>query len=232
MLEFFNQLDQNFDTLARELGWWMYGLVGLNIYAETGLVVAAFLPGDSLLFACGMLCAREDANLNLGVFIVVLWIASILGNYTNFLIARYVCHKLAGKPGIEGAGEAVGKLWGGRIGKIVRPVDLKKADDFFRKWGLLAVGIARFLPFFRTFIPFVAGLSEMKLGPFMLASAVGGLVWSASLTAVGYFAGSIPWIKDNFSFFILGMFVVGFTPVAIGWIRGRIKQRKANARQM
>lgn len=230
MLEFLSNFEQNLEQFATAWGTWIYLFVGLNIYAETGLVVAAFLPGDSLLFACGVLCSREDANLSFPVFVAVFWAAAILGNYTNFLIARFLCVRIAGKPGIEGAGEAVSKVWGGVFSKIIRPQDLHKADAFFRKWGVLAVGVARFLPFFRTFIPFVAGVSDMTQSKFLLASTIGGFIWALVVTGVGYFAGNIPWVKDNFTLFIGIMFAVGFTPIAFGALRNYLKNRgKASA---
>jgi len=215
MMEFLTNFDSTLDTLAKSLGHWIYVVVFLTIFAETGLVVMPFLPGDSLLFAIGILCAREDTDLRLEVFLTSLVIASFIGNYTNFLIGRALVVRVGGKPGIESAGIAVGRLFGGKFARFAKPSDLVRADAVFRKWGLLAVTVSRFLPFLRTLIPFVAGISDMRQGPFLLCSAIGGMAWVGVCTLAGYWAGNIPWVKANFTFFIMAMFVFGFIPIAV-----------------
>lgn len=219
MLDFLTNFDQTLDTLASSLGHWTYVVTFLTIFAETGLVVMPFLPGDSLLFAVGILCSREDTGLRLEVFLPALWVAAVLGNYVNFRIGRALAIRLGGKPGIEAVGVAIGKLFGGRFARFARPSDLVKAEVFFAKWGLLAVGVARFLPFLRTLIPFVAGMSDMRQGPFLVATAIGGFAWVGVCTMLGYWAGNIPWVRANFTSFILCMFVLGFVPVAISSVR-------------
>lgn len=217
--DFITNFDSRLDTLAEALGLWIYFVVFLTIFAETGLVVMPFLPGDSLLFAVGVLSARPEAGLSLSVFMLSIWVAAVLGNYTNFLIGRALSVRLGGEPGIEAAGQGIRKLFGGKFAKFVRPQDLVRAEEFFRKYGLFAVAIARFLPFFRTLVPFVAGISDMKVLPFLMCSVVGGAAWVLVCTTVGYFAGSIPWVKENFTWFILSMFAIGFVPIVVGYMR-------------
>lgn len=218
-LDVITNFDSRLDTMAEALGLWIYFVVFLTIFAETGLVVMPFLPGDSLLFAVGVLSARPEAGLSLSVFMLSIWVAAVLGNYTNFLIGRALSVRLGGEPGIEAAGQGIRKLFGGKFAKFVRPQDLVRAEEFFRKYGLFAVAIARFLPFFRTLVPFVAGISDMKVFPFLMCSVVGGAAWVLVCTTVGYFAGSIPWVKENFTWFILSMFAIGFVPIVVGYMR-------------
>ena len=229
IIEFITHFDGRLDAVAEAMGHWTYMVVFLTIFAETGLVVMPFLPGDSLLFAVGALAARPETGLKLSVFLSSLVVASFVGNYTNFLIGRALSIKLGGQPGIEAAGEGIRRLFGGRFSRFVRSEDLVRADAFFRKYGLLAVAVARFLPFFRTMIPFVAGISDMKTTPFLLCSAIGGMAWVFVCTMAGYLAGNIPWVKDNFTLFILGMFAIGLVPVVVGYRIRLVRGPKAVA---
>jgi membrane-associated protein len=229
VIDFITNFDSRLDTLAEALGLWIYFVVFLTIFAETGLVVMPFLPGDSLLFAVGVLSARPEAGLSLSVFMLSIWVAAVLGNYTNFLIGRALSVRLGGEPGIEAAGQGIRKLFGGKFARFVRPQDLLRAEQFFRKYGLFAVAIARFLPFFRTLVPFVAGISDMKVFPFLVCSTVGGAAWVLVCTLVGYWAGNIPWVKDNFTWFILAMFTIGFTPIVIGYMRNQVVAKRRAA---
>jgi membrane-associated protein len=226
IIDFITHFDGRLDAVAEALGHWTYVVVFLTIFAETGLVVMPFLPGDSLLFAVGALAARPETGLKLSVFLSSLVVASFIGNYTNFLIGRALSVRLGGQPGIEAAGEGIRRLFGGKFSRFVRSEDLVKADAFFRKYGLFAVAVARFLPFFRTMIPFVAGISDMKTTPFLLCSAIGGTAWVFVCTMVGYWAGNIPWVKENFTLFILGMFGCGLLPVAVGYIHRMLRAPK------
>ncbi len=229
VIDFITNFDSRLDTLAEALGLWIYFVVFLTIFAETGLVVMPFLPGDSLLFAVGVLSARPEAGLSLSVFMLSIWLAAVLGNYTNFLIGRALSVRLGGQPGIEAAGQGIRRLFGGKFAKFVRPQDLVRAEAFFRKYGLFAVAVARFLPFFRTLVPFVAGISDMKVFPFLMCSVVGGAAWVLVCTLVGYWAGNIPWVKENFTWFILSMFTIGFIPIALGYMRNKVVAKRRAA---
>lgn len=228
-LDFISNFDTRLDEIVKALGYWTYLAMFVNIYAETGLVIFAFLPGDSLLFAIGAVCAREGSGLQLPLVLMTLWLAAIIGNYTNFLIARALGVRLGGDRGIEAAGKAVVKLFGPRSAKLLRQEDLIRAEAFFKKYGWFAVAISRFIPFFRTLIPFVAGLSEMKTSVFLFWSVVGGAAWVLVCTMVGYWCGNIPWVKENFSLFMLGMFCIGFTPVVISFVHQHLKNKRTLA---
>lgn len=222
VLDFFSTLDSQLDNAAEQLGAWTYGVLFLIIYAETGLVVAPWLPGDSLLFAVGAICAR--GVLKLPTAVVVLWIAAFVGNYTNFLIGRAIGIRAGnGKLGLESAGAAIGRIFGGRFARFVPPHHLARADAFFRSYGPLAVMAARFLPFLRTLVPFVAGLTEMKTPAFLFYSAVGGFAWVAVCCTVGYYFFNLPWVKDNFALVIVGLFALGFVPVIYSYVKNRWK---------
>jgi len=217
ILEFFSHLDSRLDNAAEHWGAWTYAVVFLIIFAETGLVVMPWLPGDSLLFAVGAVCAR--GALKLPMAIAILWAAAFVGNYTNFLIGRSLGMRFGGKPGIEAVGASLGTLFGGRFAAFVKPHHLRKADAFFHKYGALAVMVSRFLPFLRTLVPFVAGISDMKTGRFLLCSAIGGFAWVAGCCTVGYYFFNLPWVKDNFAFVIVSLFAIGFLPIALGYAR-------------
>lgn len=217
ILEFFSHLDSRLDNAAEHWGAWTYAVVFLIIFAETGLVVMPWLPGDSLLFAVGAICAR--GILKLPMVIAILWAAAFVGNYTNFLIGRSLGMRFGGKPGIEAVGASLGMLFGGRFAKFVKPHHLRKADTFFHKYGAFAVLVSRFLPFLRTLVPFVAGISDMKTGRFLLLSAIGGFAWVAGCCTVGYYFFNIPWVKDNFAFVIVSLFALGFIPIAAGYVK-------------
>ncbi|MBL9001908.1 MAG: DedA family protein [Phycisphaerae bacterium] len=217
ILEFFSHLDSRLDFAAEHWGAWTYAVVFLIIFAETGLVIAPWLPGDSLLFALGAICAR--GILQLPKVIALLTVAAFLGNYTNFLIGRALAIRFGGQPGIEAAGASLAKLFGGRFARFVKPDHLRKAETFFRKYGLFAVLVCRFLPFLRTLVPFVAGMSEMRAGPFLICSAIGGHLWVVVCCTVGYYFFNIPWVRDNFAFVIFSLFAIGFVPIVIGYAR-------------
>ncbi len=221
ILDLFSHLDTHLDNAAEEWGAWTYAVVFLIIFAETGLVVMPWLPGDSLLFAVGAICAR--GILQLPTVIAVLWVAAVVGNYTNFLIGRALSLRAGGGvPSIEAAGASITKLFGGRFGKVVQPHHLRRADQFFRKYGALAVLVSRFLPFMRTLVPFVAGISDMKTGRFLFYSAVGGLAWVGVCCTIGYYFFNLPWVKDNFALVITGLFAAGFVPIVIGYVRKKV----------
>jgi len=222
IIDFFSNFDARLDGATDALGHWAYIVFFLIIFAETGLVVMAFLPGDSLLFAIGAFCARPELDLRLWVIITSLTVASFIGNYTNFLIARAIGIKLGGEPGIQAAGLAIGKLYGGRFARFVKPTDMIRADKFFRKYGVLAICFARFVPFLRTLLPFVAGLSDMKTGPFLASSAIGGALWVGVCTLAGYWCGNIPWVRDNFTTFILVMFSAAFLPLIYRFVMKKL----------
>ena len=187
-----------------------YGFVFAVIFIETGVVFFPFLPGDSLLFACGVFSA-EGWGLNLFVTLIVFYAAAILGNTSNYWIARFF-------------GERI--IDSGKV-KALTPERMAKLDYFFERFGGLTIIITRFMPFFRTFAPFIAGTSHMPFGRFTFFNAVGGISWVSLFVLVGYFFGGIPFVQDHFEIIVLGIVGVSVLPAIIGAIKAALASRKA-----
>ncbi|MEF2560492.1 MAG: VTT domain-containing protein [Eggerthellaceae bacterium] len=192
---------------------WVYTPLFLIVFIETGLVFFPFLPGDSLLFAAGVFSA-DGGGLTLMATLLVFYAAAILGNTSNYWIAR---------------------LFGSRIidsGKVkaLTPERMAKLDHFFEKYGGLTIIITRFMPFFRTFAPFIAGTGHMNFAKFTFFNCVGGIAWVSLFVLVGYFFGGIPFIQDHFEVIILGIVGVSVAPAVIGAIKAAMSARKSGAR--
>ncbi|MEI8096291.1 MAG: VTT domain-containing protein [Spirochaetales bacterium] len=198
-VELFLHLDQTLRAFFEAYGWLAYAVVFLILFLETGAVVLAFLPGDSLVFACGALAAT--LGLDYWLFYVLIGAAAILGNLSNYAIGRF----------------AGAKLLTPRSGRkpLVAPEVVQQTHAFFDKWGGWAVAAGRFLPFLRTLVPFVAGLSLMTFARFSLFSALGGLAWTTVFLTAGYFFGNLPFVKDNFSLIVVGIVLVTGLPAVI-----------------
>lgn len=195
-------LDKHLLALTQEYGIWIYAILFLIIYCETGLVVMPFLPGDSLLFVAGALCGL--GALQLEWLAPLLIVAAFSGDNTNYWIGRLVGVRLL-------------KSSNG----LIKREHIDKTHAFYEKHGGKTVMFARFLPIIRTFAPFVAGIGLMHYRLFMLYSALGSLLWIGSLTVAGYFFGNIPIIKDNLTLMILGIIVVSLLPAISEFIRHR-----------
>ena len=202
-------LDQTIAGLAGQYGPWLYGILFAVIFAETGLVVFPFLPGDSLLFIAGTVVAA--ASLNVHVLVLVLAAAAILGDSVNYGIGRYIGPKAFSRPDSR---------W-------FRQDHLRRTQAFYDKYGGVTIIIGRFVPIIRTFAPFLAGVAQMSYARFLSYNVVGGLLWIASLVYVGYLFGNIPWVKDNLSFIVIGIVVVSLIPVATTFLKERRERGKA-----
>ena len=193
--------------MIRDYGVWIYAILFLIIFVETGLVVMPFLPGDSLLFVCGAFAARGDMNLTL--VIVLLCTAAILGDALNYRIGRYFGPKVF--------------QW--EQSRFFNKSAFDKTHNFYEKHGGITIIVARFLPFLRTFAPFVAGVAQMTYGKFALYNVTGGLIWVISLTVAGYLFGNIPWVAKNLTLIIIALIVIPGLPavyaVAKSWWGGR-----------
>ena len=196
-------LDKHLAVLVQQYGVWIYGILFAIIFSETGFVVTPFLPGDSLLFVAGALAAV--GGMNIGVLLAVLLIAAISGNMLNYQIGRFV-------------GPRVFK-WEDSL--FFNRSALQKTEAFYEKHGGKTLVISRFLPLFRTFAPFVAGVGRMEYLRFSFFNLAGALLWVLSLTLAGYFFGNLPWIKQNLSVVIVGIIAVSLLPVFIGWLQHR-----------
>lgn len=187
----------------------VYSPLFLIVFVETGLVFFPFLPGDSLLFAAGVFSA-DGGGLNVFATLAVFYAAAILGNTSNYWIARF---------------------FGSRIidsGKVtaLTPERMAKLDAYFEKYGGLTIVITRFMPFFRTFAPFIAGTGHMNFGKFTLFNAIGGVAWVTSFVLVGYFFGGVPFVQDHFEFIVLGIVAVSVAPAIIGALKAVLSSRK------
>ena len=194
---------------------WVYTPLFLIIFAETGLVVTPFLPGDSLLFAAGVFAA-PGGGLNIAVLIVLLSTAAILGNTTNYWIGRKM-----GQVIIDS-----------RRVKSLTPERIAKVQAMFDKYGLLAVVLTRFFPIIRTFAPFLAGVGAMRFGRFTLFNVIGGILWVSIFSLLGYYFGGIPFVQDNFELIIIAIVVISFIPSVVGVIKLRKSSRKEKAECM
>ncbi len=199
-------LDVHLMALVQQQGTMVYGILFLIIFAETGLVFAPFLPGDSLLFVAGALCGLDV--LDLGLLMPVLMLAAFSGDNTNYWVGRLIGMRLFHRV----------------KGRFLRREHLEKTHAFYERHGGKTVIVARFMPIIRTFAPFVAGIGAMRYRLFVFYSALGSIAWIGSLTLAGYFFGNIPFVKHNLTLIILAVILVSFLPAMMGYMRHRRKQ--------
>jgi membrane-associated protein len=210
-LDVFLHLDRHLNTLGGELGGWLYGLLFVIVFCETGLVVTPFLPGDSLLFAVGALATRPGSPINLPLVSVLLCAAAILGDTVNY-----------------GVGYRVGrKVFTSESSRLLDKKHLMRAHRFYERYGGKAIFLARFVPIIRTFAPFVAGIGEMSYSRFILYNVTGGIVWVNSFLLAGYFFADLPFVREQFSYIILAIGVISVLPVGIEYLRSGRKARSA-----
>jgi membrane-associated protein len=189
--------------LTLHYGPWIYAILFVVIFAETGLVVTPFLPGDSLLFIAGSLAAL--GNMDIRLLMLVLFTAAALGNIVNYEIGRFLGMK----------------FFVDEKSRWLNPRHLERTHAFFERWGGFAVILARFVPFLRTYVPFVAGLGAMSRATYVAYTLAGAALWVGSLTYVGYRFGNIPWVRENQGLLVIAIVVVSVIPVIAGLIRSR-----------
>jgi len=192
-------LDQQLWVLLNQYGGWIYLLLFAIIFSETGLVIAPFLPGDSLLFVTGALAAQ--GGLRLEWILPLLVSASFLGDNTNYGIGRYLGSRMFGIH---------------ENSRWFNPAHLQRTQIFYDRHGGKTVFIARFLPILRTFAPFVAGIGRMDYRRFLAFSGAGSLTWIVLLCGAGYLFGNLPWVRDHLTLVILGIIVLSLVPVIVG----------------
>lgn len=197
-------LDRHLLALTQDYGSWIYLILFLIIFCETGLVVTPFLPGDSLLFVAGALTAT--GALDIQMLVALLVAASFLGDNTNYWIGRFI-----GPRAFSASGS-----------RLLNPRHLEKTHRFYEIHGGKTILLARFLPIIRTFAPFVAGVGNMDYRRFLAFSIAGGVAWVGSLTLAGFFFGNIPFIKQNLTLVILAIIAFSLLPGIIGYLRSRL----------
>ncbi|HLP96859.1 MAG TPA: DedA family protein [Sideroxyarcus sp.] len=196
-------LDAHLLALVQEYGVWIYAILFLIIFAETGLVIAPFLPGDSLLFVIGALCGM--GSLELQVAIPLLILAAFMGDNTNYWVGRLIGLRVLNRASP----------------RFIKHEHLEKTRLFYAKHGGKTIIFARFLPIIRTFAPFVAGIGTMNYRHYLVFSIIGGVCWIGSLVLAGYFFGNIPIIKNNLTLMVIVIVFVSFIPAISEYIRHR-----------
>ncbi|MCU0422178.1 MAG: DedA family protein [Bacteroidia bacterium] len=209
-IDFILHINQHLQTFVQDHGSLVYVLLFLIVFAETGLVVTPFLPGDSLLFAAGALAANQANQLNVVLIMVLLICAALLGDNTNYFIGRFLAKKG------EGA-----KLFGIFT---IRKDYLDKTHAFYEKHGARTIILARFVPIVRTFAPFVAGVGNMTYKKYMSYCIAGAIVWVTMLTMAGYFFGNIKEVQDNFELVVFGIIGISLLPIVIEFIKHKLKK--------
>ncbi len=196
-------LDQTLAGLVTQYGSWIYAILFLVIFAETGLVVFPFLPGDSILFISGTLVATADLNVH--VLVSILIVAAILGDSVNYAVGHYIGPRIFDKPDSH---------W-------FKQDHLKRTQAFYDKFGGVTIIIGRFIPIIRTFAPFLAGVAGMTYRRFLSYNVIGGVLWISSLVYAGFLFGNIPWVKQNLSLIVIGIVIVSVIPAIVTFVRER-----------
>jgi len=213
LLGYFLHVDRHLADLAQSYGAWIYAILFCVVFAETGLVVTPFLPGDSLLFAAGALAGT--GKLDIGTVGAVLLAAAVLGDNTNYFIGRTFGPRIF-------SARQTDTFWH----RLINRDHLSKAHAFFEKHGALAIVAGHFVPIVRTFVPFVAGAASMSYPKFLAANLAGVVLWVGLCVSGGYWFGQVPVVKNNFSLVAIGIVLVSLLPLLIGYLRARAGANK------
>jgi membrane-associated protein len=218
IIDFILHLDGYLFAMIQNYGYWVYGILFLIIFVETGLVIMPLLPGDSLLFAAGTFCAGvvnnagERAELNLWLVLGLLIIAAVIGDGLNYYFGRTIGLRII--------------HWKIRGRQLVKQKYIDQTHEFYEKHGPKTIIIARFVPIVRTFAPFVAGIAEMSYGKFLRFNVVGGVLWVVGLTLLGYFFGNLPFVQENFETVIFGIIGLSLLPMVVEYLRIKFAKKK------
>lgn len=204
LIDFILHIDKHLVSIVNDYQYWTYLILFLIIFAETGLVVTPFFPGDSVLFAIGALIAKPETDLSIVIMLILLIMAAILGDFVNY---------------------EIGKYFGVRVfkdnSKIFKPSYLEKTQNFYAKHGSKTIIYARFVPIVRTFAPFVAGISKMTYSHFGKYNIIGGILWVSLFLYAGYFFGQIEFIQKNFSLVVLAIIGISLLPPILEYIKSK-----------
>ncbi|MEI7596564.1 MAG: DedA family protein [Bacteroidota bacterium] len=207
LIDFVLHIDKHLVEIVTNYQTWTYLILFLIIFCETGLVVTPFLPGDSLLFASGAICAMEGNPLNIAVLIPLLLAASIIGDNTNYFIGNFLGNKVYEKNY-----------------KLIKRKYIDDTHAFYEKHGGKTLIFARFMPIIRTFAPFVAGIGKMKYPKFITFCVAGNVIWIVLFSLAGYFFGNIPIVQKNFTIVIMSIIVISILPPIIAVIKSKFKK--------
>jgi membrane-associated protein len=211
IIDFILHIDIHLRELIALYGVWVYGILFVIIFCETGLVVTPFLPGDSLLFVAGALATLPDNPINVHLIVLALITAAVLGDAVNYTIGRFFGKKMFGNP----------------HSKIFRQSYLDKTHNFFEKYGGKTIILARFVPIIRTFAPFVAGMGRMGYRRFASFNVIGGVVWVALITYAGFFFGQLEFVQKNLKILLLCIILISLLPAIVEVLREKylVKRR-------
>lgn len=213
VIDFILHIDVHLAELVAQYGIWVYAILFLILFCETGLVVTPFLPGDSLLFVAGALASLPSNDINVHIMVALMITAAILGDAVNYAIGRVFGERLFSNPD----------------SKIFRRSYLDKTHQFYEKHGGKAIILARFVPIIRTFAPFVAGMGKMSYRHFAAYNVIGALVWVLLFTYAGYWFGNMPFVQENLKLLIVAIIVVSILPgVFEVWRHRRASSRQKN----
>ncbi len=209
LLDFVLHINDHLDQLVLNYGVMIYAILFLIIFVETGLVVMPFLPGDSLLFAAGAICARPGSELSIGLLIMLLFVAAVLGDNVNYAIGRFSGSKVVN--------------WKFRGKSLVKQAYIDQTHSFFEKYGTKAIIMARFVPIVRTFTPFVAGVGQMDYRKkFLPYDVAGGFLWITSMSLAGYFLGNLEFFQKHFEAVVLGIIVLSVMPMVVAILKTKL----------
>lgn len=211
LIDFILHIDDHLITIVNQSGAGSYLILFVIIFIETGLVVFPFLPGDSLIFAAAAMAANNKYNLSIGLIYLAVALAAIIGDSVNYEIgARSV---------------QIGEKYSW-FNKLINENNRLAAEKFFERHGSITIVIGRFIPFIRTFVPFISGASKMHYRTFVTFNVLGGLIWTGLFASVGYFFGNIPIVKEHFSLIVLAIILVSVLPILIVMLKKKLTQKK------
>lgn len=206
LLDFIIHIDTHLVDMTNQYGIWVYGVLFVIVFCETGLVVTPFLPGDSLLFAGGAIAATGE-TLNVHLLFILLLSAAVIGDAVNYHIGAFLGDK-AFSP----------QYW---TSKFLKKKYLERTEAFYKKYGGKTIIIARFVPIVRTFAPFLAGVGKMPYSSFFVYNIVGALLWTTLFLYAGFYFGNLDYVKKNFSLVILGIIIISVLPIAVEYCKSR-----------
>ena len=211
LIDFILHIDDHLITIVNQFGGWTYLILFAIIFIETGLVIFPFLPGDSLIFAASAMAANPQYGLNIWIIYAVVAIAAIVGDTVNYEIGAWSTR----------TGEK--HAW---FNKLINQKNRLAAEKFFERHGPITIVVGRFIPFIRTFVPFISGGSKMHYGHFITYNILGGLLWTGLFTIIGFFFGNIQFVKDHFSMIVIAIILVSVVPIAIVALKKKLTLKK------
>ena len=213
IIDFILHIDEHIYNIANAVGGWTYLILFLVIFIETAAVVFPFLPGDSLLFAAGALSANPEMHFNVLLFMLLFFVGAFVGDTCNFFIGRTLGYRFVHYKFFS---------------KLIKEENIKEAEVYFEKHGSSSIILGRYIPIIRTFVPFVAGISQFPVHSFLKRAFIAALSWSLIATGAGYLFGNIPFVKTHFSAIILGIVIVTLLPTVISVVRSAMIKKRNN----